>query len=293
MPPPNHIQALLMASRIPFSSRSLSPGKGIQIDSVFRCSTFYLMVIIAKTTIVDTGYHYYRYTPKNMHELGTMPYFESLETIGVPYLFTASSLSSLTHLDLTSEYEGERIGIEDIPKRVQSLKLNKYTIDQRPEDSMWVYQFPDLKHIDFIDVIINARAGCLLAPQLECLEVEFCFANTSREFSTHFGPHLVDGALFGSPLLCRLRLLGFAITSSSVQSLRSLSTSRELYLEYCRVSDDFVIHLFSSPGSPDALFPVLKKLSVSYWPGNESRGRFLELLKERVDNRPSLEVDFR
>jgi hypothetical protein len=231
------------------------------------------------------------YEPRDTFKLGTMPYFRSLETYKVPCLFMASILSSLTHLDLEAGLDWERIDIEDIPYGIQSLRLARYEIYQRHENSMSVYRFPDLKHINFILTENNVIGGCILAPQLEWLEVKHSPWPARRVFSSDWGRHFVNGALFGSYSLSRLHLDAFNITGSCIQNMRSLSTCRHLHLEHCVVSDDFVMGLSSSPGSPDALFPILEKIYAYYTTRDESGNSLDGLLNKCAANRPSLKMN--
>jgi hypothetical protein len=218
-----------------------------------------------------------------------MPHLQSLETYGVPCLFTASSLSSLTHLVLQDGFVWERINIEDIPCGIQSLTIHGYGIGQQHKDSVSVSRFPDLRHIKFIEAIMRVRGGCILAPRLEWLEVIHDRHNLHRKFSTHFRDHFINGALFGSHSLCRLRLDGFTITGSSVQNMKSLGTCQDLGLINCQVSNGFVIGLSSSPESPDALFPILENLHVPST-RDESKRPLYGLLKESAMNRPLLKM---
>ena len=227
---------------------------------------------------------------RDVFRLGAMPYFQSLEAIGVPYLFKASDISSLTHLHLRARGEWERIDIEDIPMGIRSLELHRYNILQRHEDSVSVHRFPNLKNIDFIESIIKVTGGCILAPRLKYLAVGYCDFNHSNVFSTHLGDHFVNGAPFGSHSLRQLRVRQLTITGSCLQKMKSFSTCRHLGLQYCRLSDDFIMGLCCSPESPDALFPILEELSVHQL--TTERGHFLPgLFEECAVTRPSLKIE--
>jgi hypothetical protein len=226
-----------------------------------------------------------------MFRLGTMPCFKSLETIGVPCLFTVSDLSSLTHLHLRARGEWERIDVEDIPNGIRSLELHKYNILQRHEDFVSVYRFPNLKNIDFIESKIEVRGGCILAPRLRYLEVGYYDFNHLDVFSTYLGDHFVNGAPFGSCSLWQLRVRGLRITGSCLQKMRSLGTCLYLDLEYCQVSDDLMMGLCCSRESPDALFPILEELSIHRVTSDKNEPFLPALLEECVVARPSLKIN--
>jgi hypothetical protein len=180
-------------------------------------------------------------------ELGSMPYLQSLTTSNIPYSFDSAILPQLLYLDAFAPTPDYQINIDDIPRHIQVLRLERYILRQRRKTSASPRQFPDLCELALKDVGISGLvSGFIMAPKLENISFGSQIAEGHLDLAPTLQTFCLNGTPFGSTVLRQLTIEGMEFGAEIVSYMRRLHNLQTLELSSCRICKAFLTSLWTS-----------------------------------------------